>query len=103
MNSIEQTGMHQGACTCPVCCPSKWDMNAAAARHALAGSQTGFYSQGNLPSPQETVNGMILARLERIEAILTAHFKPREVRYPHRCPDCGMLLPGPGGHACTPR
>lgn len=39
----------------------------------MTGSQTGMFSRGNEPSPQETVNGAILARLERIEAIITAH------------------------------
>lgn len=65
--------VHEGVCTCPVCCPAKWDLNLIAARnlHNQPLSQTGFSSV----RPDFAALAEIMARLERIEAILAAHVR----------------------------
>jgi len=66
------TKVHEGTCTCPVCCPDKWAINRMMQNH-LHGvlTQTGIASD----KPSDAALAQILARLERIEAILAAHIK----------------------------
>jgi hypothetical protein len=60
----------QVPCTCPACCPDKWALNRMSQAH-LHGvlTQTGLASD----KPETAGLAQILARLERIEAILHAH------------------------------
>lgn len=62
-------------CTCPLCCPDKWAINAAAvAQQEYAYSQTGMLRYGDHGSAADDQMARIELRLQRIEAILAAHF-----------------------------
>lgn len=66
--------LHEGACTCPVCCPDKWTMNRLKLSALQGMSQTGIVSR----DPSDAAIAEVLARLERIEAIITAHVKAND-------------------------
>jgi len=65
-------------CTCPLCCPDKWAINAAAIRNLqYTHSHTGTLSRGDYSNPSEDQAARIELRLQRIEAILAAHFQAK--------------------------
>jgi hypothetical protein len=77
LRPMEDQSMVEGHtnCTCPLCCPDKWAINAAAvAQQEYAYSQTGLLSRGDRATPMEDTLARIELRLQRIEAILAAHF-----------------------------
>jgi len=65
-------------CSCPLCCPAKWTINAAAVQQQqYVHSQTGMIRYGDHGSPADDQAARIELRLARIEAILAAHLTPK--------------------------
>lgn len=77
--------LHEGACTCPACCPDKWAANKAA-RQQMQSTGGGMWTGYGPPPPsfQEQQFANIMDRLERIEAILSAHIRPAVGKEPPR-------------------
>lgn len=58
-------------CTCPLCCPDKWAINRAVFENIkMQFSATGIPQQN---TTQDNLLAAIVAKLDRIEAILMAH------------------------------
>ena len=67
---------HVGACTCPACCPDKWDANRIASQR-LAIQATAQQSVTMAPWPQtmEYQMEVLRVRIDALEAIIKAHVR----------------------------
>ena len=66
---------HEGVCTCPACCPGKWDANRIAAQRMAAAGQLPPPSMAVWPQTIDFRLEQVIARIDMLEAIIRAHVR----------------------------
>ena len=71
---------HEGACTCPACCPGKWNANQLASQRISMQQTVALPSMSVWPQTIEFQMEVLRVRIDMLEAIIRAHM-PLEAGY----------------------
>lgn len=65
---------HEGVCTCPACCPDKWEINRLASqRLAIQATTQQSVTMAPWPQTMEYQMEVLRVRIDALEAIIRAH------------------------------